>query len=113
RRQKRERGSSASTGPFAFHDRPGSLEQKLEVRPERPCIYVVQIEAYHVVKGGAAAPLHLPEPGDARLHFEHTALMPEVVVFDFIWEGWRGAHQGHGPHEAVEQLGEFVKTGSA
>src|SRR5215831_6120027 len=104
---------SASTGPGTFDDRPGSLEQELEVSPERPCVYVLQVEAHHILEGGAAAPLHLPETCDARLRFEHATPMPEVVVVDFIRDGRSRADQGHGTHEHVEQLREFVKAGSA
>src|SRR5882672_10307162 len=54
---RRERGQdgAASTGAIAFNDGPGGLEQQFEVSPERPLGYVLQVEAYHVVKGGAAA----------------------------------------------------------
>src|SRR5262249_24588623 len=91
---QRESGhdGAASTGAVTFDDGPGGLEQQFEIGPERPLGYVLQVEAYHVVKGGAAAPLHLPEPRETRLYFPHAAEMPDIVACDFIRNGRPRTH---------------------
>src|SRR3989304_2626412 len=37
-----------------------SPEQDLAVQPQRPVIYVLQVQAYHVLKSQLAPPAHLP-----------------------------------------------------
>src|SRR5262249_12893835 len=100
--QPRQRGKTESTSTSTPDDCPGSLEEKLEIGPERPLVYVPYIEAHHVVEGGAAAPLHLPEAREARLGFQHAASMPGVVAFEFVPDGRPRAHQGHASNEHVE-----------
>src|SRR5438309_11717423 len=82
-------GASDLVGAVAGKHGAWSLQQDLEVEPERPRLRILEVETDHVVKPQPAAPVHLPEAGDPRLDFQEASTVPDVVALELI--GDRGA----------------------
>src|SRR5438270_903562 len=80
-----DRLRQASAGAFPGDDGPRRGEQDLEVGPERIRSRIAQVEPHHVVEGGAASALHLPQPGNAGLRLENPPAVPRLVLLELIW----------------------------
>src|SRR2546423_11023759 len=50
-----------------------------QVQPDGPIPRVLQIQADHLIKPGAAATLHLPQTRDSRLDLKHSAAVPQII----------------------------------
>src|SRR5919109_1903508 len=89
---------------------PESPKQNLEVIPDGPFVDILQVKTHHVIEGGTAPPLHLPETCETRPCFQHAAQMPGIVALDFVRYGRPWAHQGHMARQNVEELWEFIEA---
>src|SRR5947209_694369 len=80
-------------------------QENLEVQPQRPILGVVQIQADHIVEAGPAAAADLPQAGDARLHLQNPAPVPQVVSLKLVGDGRTRSDQRHFTLENVDELG--------
>src|SRR2546421_424892 len=56
---------------FTQNYRGRRLKKNSQVQPDRPISCVLQVQADHVVKSGAAATFHLPQARNSRLELKH------------------------------------------
>src|SRR5438105_10096023 len=103
----------ASARTLAGDDRGRGRQQDLDVGPQRPSPRVPQIQAHHVVEGGAAAAGNLPESGDSGLGFEQPTTMPRLVLLDLVGQRRSGPDQPHLAATNVPELWQLVQAGLA
>src|SRR6476469_9817492 len=75
------------TRALAREDRLGCREQNPQVRGQRTCPGVAQVQPDHLVEGRPAAPEHLPQAGHSRLGIAHPAPMPPLVLRNLVGKG--------------------------
>src|SRR5271166_4742179 len=97
----------------AKHHSSRRLQQNLDITQQRPRSGIVEVHAHHVIELYAASALHLPEPGNARLHCLHSAAVPDVVSGILIGDRRPRTHQGHLAYQHIEELWQLVQAGSA
>src|ERR1700684_1103969 len=99
-----------SVGTVTFDDREWSSYQDLEIQPERPALRIPQVQPDHIIEAGAAPATHLPQSCNARLHFQHSASVPNVIHLKLIAHRRTRAYQRHFAAQNVQQLREFIEA---
>src|SRR5436305_9427792 len=97
---------------FAAQEHGQRAQHDLEVEPERPVLYVEEVEANHLVERESVAARHLPESRHARLHVEPLAV-PEFVRLDLVRYGRARADEAHVAAKDVEKLRQLVQARAA
>ena len=97
---------SAGTREHYRRDRSG---EDLEVEPERPAIDVEQVAFDPQVELGFLTRLDLPQPGDARLHAESTAV-PRVIPLHLVLARRTGPTRLISPFSDVPELRQLVEA---
>ena len=64
----------------------------------------------HVVERGPASAADLPQPGDARLGFQHPSIVPRLVLLHFIGQRRPRPDERHVAHQHVPDLREFIEA---
>lgn len=86
------------------------LKKDFNIEPDGPSPGVSNIQADHIVKFDAAAPVNLPESGDAGLRFQYSISVPDVVLIDFVLNWRPGTNQRHLSAEHVDELRKLVEA---
>src|SRR6185437_15169918 len=95
----------------AFHDRRGGAHKNLPVQRERPALCIAKIEPDHFIELHAAAPHHLPQPGDTRLYLQKPSAMPGFISRQLIGDGRPRTDQGHLAAQNIDELGQCIQAG--
>src|SRR5690349_3085970 len=99
-----------SAGTLPRDHRTRCREQDLHVVPERAIAHVSKVEAHHFVERRAAASLHLPQSGDARLGLKYPTAVPGLVLVHLVLE-WRArADERHRSAQHVPELRQLVEA---
>src|SRR5436305_11306979 len=97
---------------FAAQEHGQRAQHDLEVEPERPVLYVEEVEADHLVERESVAARHLPESSHPRLHVEPLAV-PEFVCLDLIRDRRARADEAHVAAPGVGELRQLVEARAA
>src|SRR3989442_2523068 len=103
--------SGQSVRAVAGNNRSRGQKKDLQIQPERPCRRISQIEADHLVERDTASSVHLPEPGDAGLHFQQAPAVPDIVGLELIRDSRTWPHQRHLAPQYVKELWELIEAG--
>src|SRR6266480_6134473 len=95
---------------FTQNYRGGRLEKNSQVQPDGPISCVLQIQADHLIKPGAAATFHLPQTRDSRLDLKHSAAVPHVIRPELVCNRGPWTNQGHLTAQDVPELGQLVQA---
>src|ERR1019366_7284286 len=87
--------SQSVRGACALNDGGNGFGQDFDIEAERPLVDVLHIQLHPLVEVDGAAPVDLPQAGDARADAE-AAAVPVLIESLVITLGKRpGAHQAH------------------
>src|SRR5580704_4106122 len=106
-------GLTGLVGAIARKNSAGRLYQDLHVQHWGPHSRILQVQTNHLVKGGLASAVHLPEAGDTRSRFEQAPTMPNVVGLNLVRNRRTRSNQGHLALQNVPELGNFIQTGTS
>ena len=97
--------------PSPPQHRRKSLENNLQIQPQRPVFDIFRIQLHHFLKIRDVAPsADLPKPCQTW-HRSQTALVMEVVLLVFINGRWACPNQCHIALQNVDALRELVDAG--
>src|SRR5467141_1995021 len=95
---------------FTQNYRGGGLEKNSQVQPDGPISCVLQIQADHLIKSGAAATFHLPQTRDSRLDLKHSAAVPHIIRAELIRNRGPWTNQRHITAQDIPELGQLVQA---
>ncbi len=95
---------------IAYEYSSGSTQENLEVEPRRPSLGISEIQADHVIKLDPASTTHLPETGNARLHFQDSLPVPCLVGCYFVRNRRTRSDQRHFSPEHIQELRKFIQA---
>src|SRR5215207_3552577 len=94
---------------LAAHEHGDGSQHDAQVEPERPVLYVEEVEPDHLVEREAVAPRHLPQARHPRLHVE-TLAVPKLVRLHLVRNRRARADDAHVSAQHVQELRQLVQT---
>src|SRR5262249_49826758 len=108
-RSRSRRAPPSARALAGDHDGRGSTDDG-EIRPQRLCSRVAQVEADHLVERRAAPTGDLPQSGHAGFGIDDATAMPGPVLRVFVRHGRSWADQGHLAAQHVPELRQLVEA---
>jgi len=107
-------GLAASVGaPVAgIEHHPNRAEQNAQIHLQAAMAGVVKIELDAFAIAEVVPARDLPEPGQPRAHRQHL-LHALAVAGQFLLHNRTGANNAHLTPKHIQELGQFIKAGSA
>src|SRR5450432_374350 len=93
--------SETLRGPRAAQYSRNGTQQNLQVQPQRPFVYVLQVQFHPLFEWNLAASLDLPKARDTWLYAKSPALPVFVEAFIIPHRQRTGPHQTHIPQENI------------
>src|SRR5262245_23389064 len=74
---------------------------------------ITDIQSDHLLKCRPAPAGDLPQSGDSRFGFQHTAAVPALITCDLVSNRWPWADQRHLSLQHIPELRKLVQARSA